>query len=593
MTQLDPITLEVIRSSLLSAVGEMKGTVVRTAYSALWKQAGDVSCGLLTAGCEVVSQGLGEMPVHLACMPFGVRACLEELGEANLRPGDVLFMNDPYAGNNHLPDFLMAKPIFWAGRIVGYSAVRGHYADVGGSAPGSYSATSRDIYAEGLRIGPTLIYEQGQPNRDIIMVLQRNTRNSRERLGDLRAQYAGCIIGERRVLSLIQRYRVETVQAAWAEILNRSERVMRDRIAALPDGEYRFTDYCDDDGVGGPPIKITVRLVVEGDRIVADFTGSSPQRPGSMNVPLGVTLGSTYYAIKCALDPENPANGGAHRPIEVLAPPGTVLNCLPPAAVTIGTTETAARINDVVLGALHQVVPEAVVAAGNGTSGVLMMGGIDPRPGRGGHEFVSLIICGGAQGAACDHDGISGTRAGVGNTGNQPIEALEIYYPYRVESYEIAGDSGGAGRHRGGCGIRTRLQFLAPTVCTCAAERGVTRPYGLDGGHHAARTSLRVLAGGDDHEERVLPVKTIPDEYPAGSRIQFQCAGGGGYGSPLDRDPERVRADVEDGYVSPASARSAYGVVLELADAAAGVYRVDRAATAALRARLQEGGGPA
>ena len=587
-TQLDPITLEVIRSSILTAVEEMKGTVVRTAYSTLWKLAGDVSCGLLTAACDVVSQGRGEMPVHLACMPFGVRACLEELGEGNLRPGDVLFQNDPYAGNNHLPDFLMAKPIFWENRIVAYSAVRGHYADIGGAAPGSYSATALDIYAEGLRIGPTLIYEQGEPNRDIIMVLQRNTRNARERLGDLRAQYAGCVIGERRILDLFRRYGVETMESAWSEILSRAERVMRNRIAALPKGVYSFTDFCDNDGAGGPSIEITLRLEVAGDRIIADFTGSSEQRPGSMNVPIGVTQGATCYAIKAALDPDTPANSGSSWPIEIIAPKGTVLNCLPPAAVTIGSTETSVRIYDVVLGALHQIVPENVVAAGAGTSGVLMLGGIDPRPERKGHEFVSLLIAGGAQGAACDQDGIHTTRVGIGNTGNQPVESLEINFPYRVELYEIAAGTGGAGRYRGGCGIRTRVRFEAPAVLTCASERGVTEPYGLDGGGPGARTYLKVVDRPDGKPVGMLPTKTVPEVFPAGTLLEFCCAGGGGYGDPLDRDLLRVLADVENEFISPEAARAQYGVVL-----VGGVrpvrWRIDPDATESLR--LERKGG--
>ena len=304
ISNLDPITMAVLRSGLINAVAEMKAVVVRTAYSNLWKEAGDLSCGLLTSSGELVVQGIGDIPVHLASMPMSLGACLKRIPPETLRPGDVVYQNDPYQGNNHLPDFIMAKPIFFSGQIVGYSAVRGHYVDVGGGGPGSYSATMPDIYAEGLRIPPVRIYEEGKINRDIVDVLLHNTRNSRERYGDLRSQYAGCVAAERRVHSFCEKYGLETYQAAMEEIVNASERLTRAAIEKIPDGTYSFEDYCDDDAIGEEPIKIASKITVKGDNIYVDFAGSSPQVRGGMNAPLAVTVSATCYAIKCLTDPE-------------------------------------------------------------------------------------------------------------------------------------------------------------------------------------------------------------------------------------------------------------------------------------------------
>jgi N-methylhydantoinase B len=302
-TKLDPITFAVLRSGLVNAVAEMKAVVVRTAYSNLWKEAGDLSCGLLTNRGELAVQGHGDIPIHLASMPMSLGACLVRIPPAELKPGDVLYQNDPYQGNNHLPDFIMAKPVFFDGRIVAYTAVRGHYVDVGGGGPGSYSATMPDIYAEGLRIPPVRIFKEGVLNQDIVDVLLHNTRNSRERFGDLRSQYAGCVAAERRVLSFCQKYGAGTFEAAMEEMVDAAETLTRAAIAKIPDGTYTFEDYCDNDAITEDPIRIVACVSVRGEEIAIDFTGSSPQVRGGMNAPLAVTVSAACYAIKCITDP--------------------------------------------------------------------------------------------------------------------------------------------------------------------------------------------------------------------------------------------------------------------------------------------------
>jgi len=554
-TRLDPITFAVLRSGLVNAVAEMKGVVVRTAYSNLWKEAGDLSCGLLTSHGELAVQGIGDIPIHLASMPMSLGACLVRIPPAGLKPGDVLYQNDPYQGNNHLPDFIMAKPVFFDGRIVAYTAVRGHYVDVGGGGPGSYSATMPDIYAEGLRIPPVRIFKEGELNQDIVDVLLHNTRNSRERFGDLRSQFAGCVAAERRVLSFCQKYGAETFQAAMEEMVAAAEKLTRAAIAKIPDGTYTFEDFCDTDD----PIRIAASVTVRGEEIEIDFAGSSPQVRGGMNAPLAVTVSAACYAIKCITDPENLPNSGSYRPIKVNAPYGTVVNPMPPAPVIAGNHETASRIVDVIIGALASVVPERICAAGSGSSGVLSLGARVRSDGR-DRELLMVETHGAGQGANRHGDGVNARRVNVGNTGNTPSEALEMSFPLHILRYAISEDGGGAGRTRGGTGILRELRLDHEATVTLTADRAKFAPYGVFGGLPAPKAEF--WAKLPDGTQRVLNSKTAPIHFLKGTIIHFRAAGGGGYGPPAERDLPAIQADLDDGYISPAGARENYGVVV-------------------------------
>jgi N-methylhydantoinase B len=557
---LDAITLAVLRSGLINAVAEMKAVVVRTAYSNLWKEAGDLSCGLLTRRGELAVQGIGDIPIHLASMPMSLGACLKRIPPASLKPGDVLYQNDPYQGNNHLPDFIMAKPVFFDGRIVAYTAVRGHYVDVGGGGPGSYSATMPDIYAEGLRIPPVKIFKEGTLNQDIVDVLLHNTRNSRERFGDLRSQYAGCVAAERRVISFCEKYGAQRFEAAMEEIVDASERLTRAAIASIPDGIYEFEDYCDNDAITDDPIRIAARVTVNGDEIHVDFTESSPQVRGGMNAPLAVTVSATCYAIKCLTDPENPPNSGSYRPITVEAPFGSVVNPMPPAPVIAGNHETASRIADVIVGALAQAVPERVCAAGSGSSGVLSLGARVRENGR-DRELLMVETHGAGQGANLTHDGVNARRVNVGNTGNTPVEALEISFPIFVLSYGISEEGGGAGRTRGGTGIYREIRLEHDATVTLTAERAKFAPYGLFGGSPAPKAEF--WAKLPNGTRQMLNSKTAPMHFPKGTIIHFRAAGGGGYGPPAERDLEAIQADLDDGYVTPTGAHQYYGITVK------------------------------
>jgi N-methylhydantoinase B len=582
----DPITREVLHNALLTAVMEMKAAVVHTAYSPLWKESGDLSCGLLTPRGEMAAQALGDIPIHLATMPFSLQGCLARIPVDSLRPGDVLWQNDPYQGNNHLPDIFMAAPVFAEGLLIGFSAVRGHFVDVGGSGPGSYSATARDLHAEGLRIPPMRLYRQGQVNQDVLDLFLANVRGPDERLGDLRAQFAGCHSGRRSLERLAAKYGARGLVALMDDLLDHSEALTRAQIRGLPKGRYEFTDHCD---VAGEPIRLQVAVTVDGDRedaVVADFTGSDPEVTNGMNAPIAVTTSATWFAIKCITDPDNPANSGSYRPVRVIAPPGSVLNCRYPRPVVLSNHETAYRVVDMILGALAPAIPDRVVAAGAGTAGVFVVAGTDRRSNAGGEGFIYIDVTGAGQGGAGHKDGRSGVRVNAGNMNNTPIEAAELAFPILTLAYELAPDTGGPGTFRGACALRRVLQIQAedPTL-TLTIEREHFPPYGLFGGHPGAPASTQFVRASQTHR---LPSKTPPWPLAPGDVVSLQCAGGGGFGDPLRRDPDRVLADVEDGYLSPLGAR-AYGVVIRETPEGA---RIDDEATHRLRAE-RRGGPPA
>lgn len=552
----DAITLEVVHNALLMAVLEMKGTVLRTAYSPLWKESGDMSCAVLTAAGEMVAQAQGDIPMHFATMPMSLQACLAHVPVEELEPGDVLWQNDPYQGNNHLPDILMAAPVF-AGRIcLGFAAVRGHYVDIGGSGPGSANPFMRDLHGEGLRIPPMRLYRRGEVNPDILNMFLANVRGPDEILGDLRAQYAGCHSGRRAVERLATRHGADELRAFMDEIVDHGERLTRAQIRKLPKGRWEFTDRCD---VHGVPILIQVAVTIDGtdDSITVDFTGSDPERPNAMNAPLGVTCCATLFAIKCITDPWNPANTGSYRPVRIIAPEGSVVNCRYPRAVGTSNHETAFRVADAILGALAPAIPDRIIAAGVGGSGPFILGGVDPRTGR---RFIYHDVTGAGQGAGQRSDGRAGIRVNAGNMSNTPVEAAEYAYPIFTLAYELASDSGGPGAHRGACAMRRtyRVDAAEPTL-TLSMEREHFPPYGLFGGLPGGRSVATLTRDG---VTQPLPSKTPPHGILTGDIVSFQCAGSGGFGDPLDRDPQRVLDDVMDGYVSADVARQVYGVVL-------------------------------
>ena len=581
MTAIDPITLEVLRGGLIFAAREMKHVTVRTAYSPLWKAAGDVSCGILTAAADLVAQGPSDIPVHLGSMPKSMAGILEAIAISELDDGDVILHNDPFLGNNHLPDTIMAKPVFVEGSVVAFTAVRGHYIDIGGLRPGSYTPLARDVYGEGLRIPPVKIYRRGEAVVDLFRMIAANTRNPTALIGDIRAQYAGCLAGERRVRDLIDRYGLDTVVEGFDAILDHGERLARAAIHDLGRGTFRFEDFCDDDGQSVDPIRINVEVTIDDDRLKVDFTGTDPQVETYMNAPVAVTSSATYYAVLSFLGGSVPANSGAYRAIEIVAPEGTVVNPRHPAAVAAGNHETANRISDVVLGALGQADHLRAVGSSAGSScgyhfTELRRAGQDVSKER----RVWIEIHGASRGGGFEYDGPHAVQGGIGNTSNTPIEEIESVYPVRVEELAIQQDSGGPGRWRGGSAVSRRFRVLCDHAqLTVLSERSVVPPYGVDGGHTGKLAYAHIwgteppeaLVRGDapdiDVDGTTMSGRWIRAKADAllisrDTRFEIGAAGAGGYGDPAERSPEAVVEDLEDGYVSLDSARDNYHVAV-------------------------------
>lgn len=559
-THIDPITFEVIRNSLLITTEEMKSVVTRTAMNLLIKSAGDLSCGIMDSDTDLVAQGEGDIPILLATMPYSLKGALSQVSVASLEPGDILIHNNPYLGNNHLPDVNVFKPIFHDGEIIAYSAVKGHWADVGGLTPGGVSASAPSIFAEGMQIPPLKIVEKGRLNDDVMKFILANTRMPSYVVGDLKAELAGCGRGEENVLALVRKYGLKTVKACMSEILDHSEALTRAGIKQIKDGTYRFSDHLDGDGIVDAPITIRVKVAVRNGECDIDFTGTDSQTKGSMNAPYAVTLGACFYVVKSIIDPAGPTNSGCYRPIHVNAPEGTIVNPHPPAGVGGGNVDTSTRVCDCLLGALAQAEPNRVVAAGSGGPFPITFSGIDMRKGtKSGKSYVhSASGLDSALGAGSYHDGRQGTRSNVGNTGDIPIEVLEYYVPVLTETYEFAQDSGGPGKFRGGLALHKEWRALCDVEFTMHWERSKFAPYGLFGGKPGRKGYgyVKTLSG----KKIPAPLKSKVELLHKGDVLDLRCAGGGGYGPPSQRDRALVLKDLKNGYVSRRAAAEEYGV---------------------------------
>jgi N-methylhydantoinase B len=526
---MDRITLEVIGSTLLSIAEEMGTALIRASYSSNIKERLDCSTAIFDREGQVIAQA-EHIPMHLGSLLGIVREILRRYPPERLAPGDIFAANDPYrGGGTHLPDITLAAPVFVDGALFGFVANIAHHADRTGE-------RIRTIYDEGLRIPPIRLAEAGRIREDVMELLLANFALPDERRGDFRAQIAANRLGERRLGELSGRYGVATVRAACEEALAYGERKIRAAIQALPPGVYRFTDYLDGDGVREGPIPIAVAIAVEGDRIRLDFSGSGPQCAGDLNVVWLALLATVYYALKAILDPTIPANGGFYRAIEVQAPPGSIVNALPPAPVG-WRTQTCQRIADVVFGALAGAQPARVPAAGNGANSAWVFSGVNPRTGR---YYVYLETLGGGAGATAGADGLDGVQVHITNTSNLPVECLEMEYPLLVEEYALVDGSAGAGAFRGGHGIRRTVEVLDHEAQLLGTlERAEIPPWGLAGGGPGGRAALLLNAG--TPAERRLPPKVWGHSLRPGDRVTIVTPGGGGYGPAPDTSDRRDR----------------------------------------------------
>ena len=516
------VRLALYRGLFSACAEEMGVTLMRAAYSPNIKERLDFSCAVFDGAARLVAQA-AHIPVHLGSMPRAVQAALE-LGP--FTAGDTVLLNDPYRGGTHLPDLTLVSPVFLPGRRAPdfFVASRAHHADVGGAAPGSMPL-AREVYEEGLRIPPVFLARGGRMVADVLALLLANVRTPEERRADLEAQLGAQTNGAKRLIEMAGKNGARELTIEAGRLLEHGERVMRRALAALPRGTWRFEDALDDDGLGHGPIPIRAALTLRGGRAHVDFTGSSPQVPGSVNAVEAVTFAATQYALRCVLGGELPVNDGAFRPVRVTAPIGTVVHARPPAAVAAGNVETSQRIVDVVLGALGVAMPDRVPAASSGTMNNLLIGGWDPaRQG----PFAYYETLAGGHGAGPGWDGESAMQAHMTNTRNTPIEALEHSYPLHVVETRIRRGSGGGGRWRGGDGVVRTLELEAPARVTVISERRVRGPYGRAGGAAGAPGRNRIRSQGREREAS----GKFQIDLPRGAVLTIATPGGGGFGRP-------------------------------------------------------------
>lgn len=508
---IDPVTLEVARHRFSAIAAEMGSVLRRTSLSPNIKERADCSAAVFTTEGEMLAQA-EHIPVHLGSMPESVKACIEGFTP---RPGDQYAVNDPFAGGTHLNDLTVVAPVFVDGVHVAWVANRAHHADVGGEAPGSMPAHAVTIDQEGHRVPPILAVEDGEWTEEFVGPFVTASRTPWERRGDLDAQMGANAVASRRLADLVVTEGFDRYVEVTTALLDYGERRMRASIGELPDGTYRFDDVMEH---GNEDVTIRVAVTVDGDILTADFSGSDPQIEANFNAVEAVTRSCLYYAVRVATDPTIPANGGCYRAVRLIAPRGTIVNALSPAAVAAGNVETSQRIADVLLGALAQAAPDRVPAASQGTMNNVLIGNDD---------FAYYETVAGGQGARPYRDGQSGIHTGMTNTRNTPIEALHTHYPFRVAAYTLRRGSGGEGRFRGGDGIRREIIFETAATLSLMGERRRNPPWGLHGGGPGALGEDR-LHRVDGSVER-LPGKTTVEVHP-GDRLVVLTPGGGGWG---------------------------------------------------------------
>ncbi len=552
---MDPITVEVIRGALVYAAEEMGLALRNASYSPNIKERMDHSCTIFDSEKRLVAQA-EHIPVHLGSMAWAVRTGLGSY-KGSMEEGDMILLSDPYLSGTHLPDITLISPLFFRGEIVAYAANKAHHSDVGGRAPGSMAADSTELYQEGIIVPPVKFVSKGEINRDLANLIMSNVRTPDVRMGDLRAQMAANILGQRRIAELFERYGVRTVRDAMQEIMNYSERMMRAEISRMPSGVYHAEDYLEDTGTSDEPAKIEVTVTIKDTEMKVDYTGTSPQLDSPMNAVYGVTLSGVYFTLRCITDPTIPVNDGCYRPIHVYAPEGTILNPLRPAPVAGGNVETSQRNADVLMRAFAQIVPGKVCAACQGTMNNVLVGGVNPMTGRLWAFYETLA---GGFGGRLGLDGVDAIHSNMTNTMNTPVEAVEPIYPISFLRYEMRRDTGGPGKWRGGVGLERSWILLAPSATlSILAERNKLRPWGLLGGKPGACGEFWIIrANGSRVKLRSKCTVTMMKNEVLVARTP----GGGGYGDPYERDPELVLKDVLNGLVSLKAARRDYGVVI-------------------------------
>lgn len=570
--------LELIRESLVAVVNEMRANVIHSSYSSIIYEGHDFSCGLVAADGRLVAQGLDDNPIHIFAVPYSTSEILRTFG-GDIHEGDIFLHNDPYTGGTHLNDVLMLYPVFHAGGLALFAATRCHWGDVGGMTPGSLSGRVREIYQEGMRIVPTRICERGRMNEAFLDLLFANMRIAYERRGDFNTMLGTSRKAAEHLQRLFRRFGGDVLLVSIDELIARAGKVMRSRIAEVPDGDYFAEGYLDSDGHSDEPLVGRLKMTIEGERLIADFTGSSPQTMGPTNVGPAMAFNAVATMVKSFLDPQTPVNHGSFQPIEIVNPKGSFLNATLPAPCG-GMVECRALMAGLVASALGQALPARRVGDLKGGANHVYLSG----PGRDGTMFLMYEYPAGGTGATRRTDGSHGTRAYIEGDFNAvwSAEIVEAQCPIQVEQYGIREGSCGDGEFRGGCGVRRDLRVLyAGASLSVLADKCVIPPYGVATGRGGAANRFVVIRTGETIEPSPVPGKVGGFALTQGDVVRIETAGGGGYGDPLDRDPARVLHDVSQQYLSRDQARRRYGVVLGSGHAP------DDAATHAERERLR------
>lgn len=574
----DPITEELFRNAISAIGDEMVLTIYRTAYSGVLKNIMDYSAAICDADGRLVAQGLS-LPGHLCSIPVALQAVLAHFGD-DVHEGDIFINNDPYDGGMHLPDIFIFRPLFppgqKGGRPVAYAATICHHTDVGGRVPGSNASDSLEIYAEGLRIPPLKLYERGVENKTLFRMIERNVRLPGRVFGDIRSQLAACEIAARGMADLVDRYGADGVTGLMVAMMDYSERLTRQCLLELPDGEATFTDWIDDDQIdAGVPIPLVCTIRKHGDTMEVDWTGSAPQVKGAINNTLSYTAAMSFTAVKSVLSVNMPNNDGVFRPIRIIAPEGTITHGkLPAACAARGLT--GFRGTDCAFGALAQLYPDKVFAASDGGNTGLTIGGYDKQL----TPFIYVDFISGSWGGRPWADGLDGNTCMFANMASFSVEVIEAENPLEVLDYEFVPDTGGAGRFRGGMAQRKTWRMLADEgVLQVRADRQTHRPYGLQGGGPGA-FGRNVLNPGQPDETKLHAKVTM--NLQRGEIFRHELPGAGGWGPALERDLDLVARDLRDGLVTIAAAERDYGVV-----AAGDPPRIDVTATERLRTRLR------
>ena len=573
----DPIAFELFKNAIFSIADEMALTICRTTYSGVLRDNMDFSTAFADANGKLVAQGL-TLPGHLGSIPTALDVVVERF-EDEIHPEDMFIMNDPFDGGMHLPDIFIFKPIFWKGRRVAFAATICHHADVGGRVPGSNASDSTEIYQEGLRIPAMKLYDRGARNDTLWTLIEKNVRIPVQVFGDLRAQLAACTIAERQFLDLIERFGSENVDAYMKEVIDYAERLTRAAIRDLPDGEFDFEDWIDDDGIDiDRPIRLYVKVSKRGDEMSVDWTGSSEQVKGAINNTLSYTKAASYAGIRSVLPDGIPNNEGVFRVIDVTAPPGTIANNVLPAACAARGL-TGFRMVDCMFGALAKMLPNRVCAASDGGNSGVSIGGYDAER----NPYIYVDFACGTWGGRPWADGLQGNSNMFANMASQSVEVIEAEQPVEILAYELLPDRAGPGKYRGGAPYYRDYRFTEKeAVLQVRSDRARFRPYGLYGGLPGTASANYLNPQRENKKLSSKPTMMIEN----GDVFRHELAGGGGWGDPLERHPSDVLRDVRNELVSAEAARTGYGVIIDTE-----AWRVDIDGTSALREQMRSSRG--